>query len=50
MVKAIKERIIGIEVAPLVEVAFGNHYVHSMTSWSLFLALSGFKTFNDFEL
>lgn len=45
MVKAIKERIIGIEVAPLVEVGWGNHYVRSMASWSLFLALSGFKLY-----
>ena len=45
MVKAIKERIIGIEVAPLVEVEWGNHYVRSMASWSLFLALSGFKLY-----
>ncbi|TVY07376.1 GH116 family glycosyl-hydrolase [Paenibacillus cremeus] len=43
LVKAIRDRYDGVRRSPWNEVECGHHYVRSMASWGLLLALSGFK-------
>jgi len=41
--KAVRDRQDGIRRNPWNEIECGNHYVRSMSSWSLLIALSGYK-------
>lgn len=43
VVKAVRERYNGYDWNPWNEVECGNHYVRSMASWSLLIALSGYR-------
>jgi non-lysosomal glucosylceramidase len=43
IVKAVRDRQDGIRRNPWNEIEAGNHYVRSMASWSLLIALSGYK-------
>ena len=43
VVKAVRERYNGYDWNPWSEVECGNHYVRSMASWSVLVALSGYQ-------
>ncbi len=43
VVKAVRERYNGYDWNPWNEVECGNHYVRSMASWSVLIALSGYR-------